>query len=285
MRLLVRCGYETISADIAPAASAGEALHLDVCSAPDVCRALRGVDAVFHLAGYGQALSNDRLLDACRAHVQGTLNLVHGCIENGVGWVGLASTFLVYRGAAGGSASEDSVIDPMLLDPFAASKLGAELALVHLARRYGMRHTILRYGSAYGSSMSSNVVGAFQRCLERREPIEVWGDGSRTLQLTHVDDLAEGSVRALDAPDGTYNLVSGQVTSIAELAEHFHRFYGAEVRHDLSRPQLPPVPVVSPDKARTVLGWNPMDILTGLRRSLDGASPDDNGAVGTSRRR
>jgi len=281
----VRCGHETISADIVVAAGAGEPLHLDVCSAADVCRALRGVDAVFHLAGYGQALSNDRLLDACRAHVQGTLNLVHGCIENGVGWFGLASTFLVYRGAAGGCVDEDSAIDPLLLDPFAASKLGAELALVHLARRYGVRHAILRYGSAYGSSMSSNVVGGFLRCLERREPIEVWGDGSRTIQLTHVDDLAEGSVRALDAPDGTYNLVSGQVTSIAELAAHFHRLCGAEVRHDLSRPQPPPVPVVSPDKARRLLGWNPVDIQTGLRRSLDRVSRDDCGPVGTSQRR
>lgn len=272
---LVACGHRVVNVDVAPSRASVPTLRVDVGVPGGLHAALRDTDAVFHLAGFVQAASNDRVLDAYRTHVQGTLNLLQSCVENRVPWFGLASTFLLYQAATGeGEVDEESAIDPARLDPFTSSKLGAELAVTHLARRHEIRYAILRYGSAYGTPEASNVIGEFMRCLRRGEPIRVWGDGSRRTQFTHVRDLAEGSVLALQGPSGTYNLVSPEAMSVAEVAIHFRDRYGAEVLFERHRSQPPPITFVSSEKARRVLDWRPVDLACGVARSLNSSSGD-----------
>ena len=107
------------------------------------------------------------------------------------------------------------------------------------------------------------------------EPITLYGDGSQTRSFCYVDDLIEGIVRLMDAPDdviGPINLGNPGEFSIRELAEQVVRLTGADAGFVLrplpSDDPLQRCPDIS--RARQLLGWQPkVPLALGLRRTID----------------
>ena len=84
---------------------------------------------------------------------------------------------------------------------------------------------MVRIFNTYGPRMHPNdgrVVSNFIVQALKGEPITLYGDGSQTRAFCYVDDLIEGFLRMMDAPDditGPMNLGNPVETSVAELAE------------------------------------------------------------------
>ena len=71
---------------------------------------------------------------------------------------------------------------------------------------------------------ASSRTSSSRRC--KGEPITLYGDGSQTRAFCYVDDLIEGFVRLMAAPDdvtGPINLGNPVETTVAELARQDHR--------------------------------------------------------------
>jgi GDP-L-fucose synthase len=124
---------------------------------------------------------------------------------------------------------------------------------------------------------TSHVIPALiRKCLEAvsegRSEIAVWGSGKPTREFLHVDDAAEGIVRALERYDGPepINLGGGREVSILELAQLIAAatgFRGA-FSWDGSKPDGQPRRSVSGSRARSLLGWEPsVDLDRGLRET------------------
>jgi UDP-glucose 4-epimerase len=84
----------------------------------------------------------------------------------------------------------------------------------------------LRYFNAYGPRMDihGRYTEVLIRWMERIEaglPPIVFGDGSQTMDMVHVDDIARANVLAARAPatDVALNIGSGTETSLLQLAE------------------------------------------------------------------
>jgi UDP-glucuronate decarboxylase len=108
----------------------------------------------------------------------------------------------------------------------------------------------------------------------QNEPITLHGDGTQTRAFCYVDDMIEGFLKMMVAPDditGPMNLGNPVETSVAELAGLI-----IELTHSRSKIVHRPLPVDDPiqrcpdiSQAKTVLDWQPHTALRpGLERTI-----------------
>ncbi len=170
------CEYEFIEGDV-----------LD----PSVQRAaLRGVDAVIHLAAIVQTpLSFDDPNWVEQVNHWGTSHLLEACLEEGVEDFIFASSAAVY--GPGGPYDEEGPCDPM--GAYAESKQKAEEA-VRSAGRRGFRATVLRLGTAYGQAPVTRyeaVANRFALLAGTGRPLTIFGEGTQTRPFIHVRDASD----------------------------------------------------------------------------------------------
>jgi UDP-glucuronate decarboxylase len=153
----------------------------------------------------------------------------------------------------------------------------AETLFFDYYRQHNLRIRVVRIFNTYGPRMHPNdgrVVSNFIVQALKNEPITVYGDGSQTRAFCYVDDLIEGFLRMMDAPDditGPINLGNPVETSVAELAQQVIDLTGSR-----SKIVRRPLPVDDPiqrcpdiSQAKTILGWQPrMALRTGLQRTI-----------------
>jgi len=153
----------------------------------------------------------------------------------------------------------------------------AETLFFDYYRQHNLRIRVVRIFNTYGPRMHPNdgrVVSNFIVQALKNEPITVYGDGSQTRAFCYVDDLIEGFLRMMDAPDditGPINLGNPVETSVGELARQVIDLTGSR-----SKIVRRPLPVDDPiqrcpdiSQATAILGWQPhMALRTGLQRTI-----------------
>jgi nucleoside-diphosphate-sugar epimerase len=184
----------------------------DVREYGDVESAMRGADAVVHLAAItGASSTHDRAEETRAVNLQGTENVLKAARKFDVGSAVIASSCNVYGRAASTDLGEDTDPDP--INPYAETKLDAERLLAEYATDYGIRGTALRmstnYGHAPGMRFNLVVNGFVFRALTDR-PLTVYGDGSNWRPFIHVEDAARAFERAVcdpaSWPEPVYNV-------------------------------------------------------------------------------
>jgi nucleoside-diphosphate-sugar epimerase len=127
-----------------------------------------------------------------------------------------ASSSSVYGDTDDLPMREDGVCRPV--SPYGVSKLAGE----HLAHLYhanfGTPTVALRFFTVYGPRQRPDMAfHKFMRAQLTGAPLEVYGSGAQTRDFTFVDDIVDGIVAALDAPDGrVYNLGGGSRVTLLE---------------------------------------------------------------------
>jgi UDP-glucuronate decarboxylase len=153
----------------------------------------------------------------------------------------------------------------------------AETLFFDYYRQHRLRIRVARIFNTYGPRMHPNdgrVVSNFIVQALKGEPITVYGDGSQTRAFCYVDDLIEGFVRLMAAPDevtGPINLGNPVETTVGELAEKIIDMIGSH-----SRIEHKPLPVDDPvqrcpdiSRAQQILDWEPrVPLETGLGRTI-----------------
>ena len=179
-----------------------------------------------------------------------------------------------------GLVTEDAVLDPR--NAYAASKLNGEHLAATWARETGGRVTALRFHNVYGPGMPRNtpyagVAAIFRSALERGETPRVFEDGRQRRDFVHVRDVAAAvTLSAIpDRPGFTaYNVGSGTVTTIGEVAAELARAYGAQPPVVIGQYRLGDVRHItaSSDRLKHELGWKPAyDLQAGLEDLLHSA--------------
>jgi len=187
-----------------------------------------------------------------------------------------------------GLVHESAAPDPR--NTYAASKLNGEHLAAGWARETGGRVAAMRFHNVYGPGMPRNtpyagVAALFRSALDRGESPQVFEDGHQRRDFIHVHDIAtavttatnaikQGRGRAAGAGQAdeagraahgqeagfvAYNVGSGVVRTIGEIAEELARAYGGpgpvvtgayrlgDVRHITASSQ----------RIRDELGWKP----------------------------
>jgi UDP-glucuronate decarboxylase len=119
------------------------------------------------------------------------------------------------------------------------------------------------------------VVSNFIRQALAGQPITIYGEGTQTRSFCYVDDLLDGFLALMDAPDGLpgpVNLGNPGEFTIRELAEMTVELSGSKSTIVKDRPLPTDDPLQrKPDitLARTKLGWEPkIPLREGLARTI-----------------
>jgi len=146
----------------------------------------------------------------------------------------------------------------------------------HRANRINIR--IVRIFNTYGPQMhpfDGRVVSNFIRQALADEPITLFGDGSQTRSFCYRDDLVEGIIRAMNAPDdfiGPVNLGNPEEFTIKQLASLV-----LELTASNSTINHAPLPKDDPARrrpditlAKQSLDWEPtVPLREGLTRTIN----------------
>lgn len=158
------------------------------------------------------------------------------------------------------------------ISPYAATKRAGELLCYTHHHLYRTPVACLRYFTVYGPRQRPEMaIHSFvARCLARR-PLPFFGDGSTRRDYTYIDDIVDGTLRALDRVRGyaLYNLGESRTISLAELVAAIGRACGVEPILDRQPLQPGDVLVTFADvsRARAELGYDPHTALAdGLAR-------------------
>ena len=195
----------------------------DVRDRDAVRRAVAGCDYVFHQAAIRITLCAERPRDCVDVLVTGTLNVFEAAAAAKVRKVVYASSASVY-GAADAFPTGETHHPYGNRTLYGAAKLMNEGTAKHFRDAAGLASVGLRYFNVYGPRM--DVTGAYTEvfarwldCAERGVRPQVHGDGSATMDLVYVGDVAAANVLAMKSgrADDVYNVASGTETSLLDL--------------------------------------------------------------------
>ena len=230
----------------------------------------RPFDAVINLAARaGVRYSVSDPWTFLNSNVLGTLNMLELCRQTGCGKFLLASTSSIY-GANPPYPTPETASSSEPLQPYAASKKGAEV----LAHSYHYLHNIdvsvVRYFTVYGPAGRPDLaMFRFVQWISEGRPVLVNGDGKQSRGFTFVDDIARGTIAALK-PLGfeIVNLGGHEVISINDLIGLTEEVVGKPAQVQYGPPNLADMFQNWADvsKARQLLGWQPQ---VGLREGME----------------
>lgn len=239
------------------------------------------IDAVIHLAGLkavGESVAQP--LAYFHNNVVGTVSLLRAMADQGVRRLVFSSSATVYGQPR--RLPLDETHPTGVTNPYGRTKLHIEEILRDLAASDpAWRIAILRYFNPVGAHESgligedpngipNNLMPYVARVAAGRLPhLNIWGndyptvDGTGVRDYLHVMDLADGHRAALDhlghtnQPCDTFNLGTGQGTSVLQMVRAFEQASGRPVPYRMAPRRLGDVAEcwADPAKARRELGW------------------------------
>lgn len=206
-------------------------------------------------------------------NMTGTLNLLEYCRKNSIKKFILASTSSLYAEESAPPFKEDDDTDHPL-QPYAASKKGAEAMAYAYHHLYDLDVTVLRYFTVYGPAGRPDMV-MFRFCqwIAEDRPVVVNGDGEQSRGFTYLDDIARGTILALK-PVGfkTINLGGHEVITINHLISMLEERVGKKAHITFEPFHLADIRSNQADvtTAENILGWQPeVDLEEGVTRLVD----------------
>jgi len=267
-----RSNIEAIGGDV-------ELVEGDIQSYERAHKAVRGCDVVFHQAALPSVpRSIQDPLTSNATNVIGTLNVLLAARDEGVRRVVCASSSSVYGANPTLPKQEDMAALP--ISPYATAKLAGEGYCRSFGIGYGLETVALRYFNVFGArqdptSQYAAVIPNFITALLDNHPVTIFGDGEQSRDFTHVDNVVQANLLAMDAPGVTgkvYNVACGRKVTLNELVVELQELIGSDVQtiHAPARAGDVLHSLASLERARVELGYEPeVGLRDGLNRTIE----------------
>lgn len=200
----------------------------------------------------------------------GTLNLLEAARRYHIPKFVQASTSSIY-GADAPQPTPETADSSKPLQPYAASKKGAE-AMTHAYHYlHGIDVTIFRYFTVYGpAGRPDMVMFRFVQWISEGRPVLLNGDGNQSRGFTYVDDIARGTIAGLK-PVGyeIINLGGHEPITMNAMIAQLEELIGckANVIHQPLHKADMLSNLADVSKAKKLLGWEPqVNLAEGMRR-------------------
>ena len=239
---------------------------------------LKDIDVVFHLAALiSIPFSYHAPLLFFKVNVEGTINVLQACLENGVQKVVVTSTSEVYGTAQYTPIDEGHQLQGQ--SPYSASKIGAEKSAQSYYCSFDLPVTIIRPFNTYGPRQSARAVIPTIITQALVEDEVHLGALTPIRDITYIHDIADGFIKIAEADASVGEVINigyGRGYSIKNIVEELQNLLGKELNivQDKSRfrPEKSEVMelVCSYKKAKELLKWSPKHSLQdGLRLTIE----------------
>ena len=231
------------------------------------------IDGVINLAAYSgfpYSLINPHAY--FKTNVNGTLNILECMRNHKIAKLVIASSSSLYSGQKPPFHEKLAVNEP--ISPYAASKKAAEVLCHSYHALFDIDVSIVRYFTVMGPQGRPDMcVFRFIKWIAEGTPIELFGDGSQSRDFTYVDDIARGTIAALN-PLGyeIVNLGGGNIpVSLNKIIEWIEGFLGKKaiikkqpfLKADMKSTKA------DISKAKNLLGWKPqVDVKVGVQNCV-----------------
>lgn len=203
----------------------------------------------------------------------GTLNMLELCRATGTKKFIVASTSSIY-GEDPPYPTPEMASSSEPLQPYAASKKGAE-AMAHAYHHlYDIDVSVLRFFTVYGPAGRPDLsIFRFVQWISEGRPVRVNGDGEQSRGFTYIDDIARGTILALK-PVGheIINLGGHEVITINNLIKLIEDIVGKKAIVEYGPPDLADMRSNWADvsKAGKLLGWEPQfNLRSGIQKLVE----------------
>ena len=258
----------------------------DIRNLADCQKAVEGADYVLHQAALGSvprsikdpATSND-------VNVGGFLNMLIAARDAGIKRFVYAASSSTYGDSEALPKVEDKIGRP--LSPYAITKYVNELYADVFSKTYGIETIGLRYFNVFGRRQDPNgayaaVIPKFVMQFMKHESPVINGDGNYSRDFTYIDNVIHMNELAMtttnpEAVNTVYNTAFGDRTTLNDLVKYLKHYLsnfdpaiaGVEVEHGPTRAGDIPHSLASIDKAKQLLGYNPLFSLSqGLEQAV-----------------
>lgn len=199
--------------------------HGDVRQRQTLRAAMRGVEAVVHLAGMMGAWQP--IEEYRSVNVTGTDNVWRAALDEGVSKMVHVSSWTVYGMGIGEPAREDFPLRPFA-DAYPLTKAEADLAVQRMIAEEDLPAVIIRPGTFFGPHDRLHFARMADRLRAKRGVVV--GSGDNALPFVYVSDVVQGLLLALDhesAAGQVYNITNDQPLTQRDLLEAIATEIGA----------------------------------------------------------
>jgi UDP-glucose 4-epimerase len=247
--------------------------------------ALDGVEAVFHLAAKIRVEEGESKPDLYNSvNIDGTLNLLKLCKETGIKKFIFASTAAVYGNPEDFPVTEKSTEAPV--NVYGKTKLEVDRYLKQNAAIFGISSISFRFfnvGGGYKNSAgkwlrikhegATHLIPSILHSSDVK-PLAIYGndwpthDGTPIRDFIHVSDLANALVKSLNflskPGNAIINLGTATGSTVLEVIQAAESALNHKIHFKFTdrRPGDSFALVTSRDKAKEMLGWQPIKSLT-----------------------
>lgn len=266
--------------NLADARAAGGDVDLvlgDITDRGALAKAFDGADYVFHQAALWLLECEQAPRKALEINVMGTFNVLEACVNAGVKKAVVASSSSVYGEGLYLPTDEAHPFNNDLF--YGATKVTDEQLCRAFYKKHGLDYVATRYLNVYGPRMDYRgayvmVIMNWIRRIAEGEAPEIHGDGSETLDLVYVEDVARANLLCLKSPvtNEAFNVASGVETSLVELAHIILRSLNSSLRpvHKERDRKLVSRRFGCPKKAREMIGFEAkITVEEGVGRIID----------------
>lgn len=145
---------------------------------------LKGAECVIHLAGLlGTHELFDTIQDAIDVNITGAYRIMDWCLRNDASYVGIT-------------------MPDAFPSIYTATKIATQRLATALHHSRGLRVSHVRAfnafgpGQKHGSGHPQKIIPTFATAAWRNQAIPIWGNGTQTVDLIHVNDVAKILVKA-----------------------------------------------------------------------------------------
>lgn len=230
------------------------------------------IDAIINLAaraGVRYSIRDPHVYLTTNAH--GTLNLLELMRKYEISKMVLASSSSLYSGQEMPFSENMAVNTP--ISPYAVTKMAAENLAYSYHALFGLDISILRYFTVYGPAGRPDMsYFRFIKWIDESKELTLYGDGWQTRDFTYVDDIADGTIKALK-PIGyeIINLGNNHPHSILELILMIEK--GLNIKANIKHLPVHKGEAVATwadiNKAKRLLAWEPkVSLEEGIEKTI-----------------
>ena len=249
-------------------------LHIeDIRNLEKLIEIFKGAKYVFHLAALPRVqFSIENPLETNEINVTGTLNVFIAAEKNKVKRIIYSASSSAYGDQGEMPLHEDMTPSPK--SPYGLHKYVGEIYARVWSEIYGVETVSLRYFNVYGPRQSDEgayalVIAKFLKQKHYGIPMTITGDGEQTRDFTHVIDVVNANILAMESnkvgKGEVINIGAGQEVSVNEIAKIIG---GATINIS---PRIESRRSLADNrKAKKFLGWYPeVTIEEGMKKFLN----------------
>jgi UDP-glucose 4-epimerase len=253
-------------------------VRADILNHPDLTKAMRGAEFVFHLAANADVrFGTEHPRKDLEQNTIATYNVLEAMRANDIKHIAFSSTGSVYGEATQIPTPEDAAF-PVQTSLYGASKLAGEGLISAYCEGFGFQGYIFRFVSILGERYThGHVFDFYKQLLENPNELRVLGDGHQRKSYLYIQDCIDAMLCVIEkASDkvNIYNLGTDEYCEVNNSIDWICKYLKLDPKKKYTggeRGWIGDNPFIFLDTSKVrALGWKPkLTIQQGIIKTLE----------------